>query len=170
MAINFCDGAPDVVAGLTTFTPTIPKFYWDVDSQEQGIKQLCKTVQMLIDYLNEVAAQVNLDTDSIEELLKEFNEEIPKLDARVTALEKALETLTTSLLVYDPTKGKYTNSMCQSRRMLQILGNPSDENLTVKTIADSGRTVADLAQVMCGAFVNDAFKRMAGIDMPYQED
>lgn len=77
MAINFCDGTPGVIAGVTTFTPTIPKFYWDVDSQEQGIKQLCKTVQMLIDYLNEVADQVNLDTDSIEELealFKKFQE------------------------------------------------------------------------------------------------
>lgn len=77
MTINFCDGFPNVAAGLTTFTPTIPKFYWDVDSQEQGIKQLCKTVQMLIDYLNEVAEQVNLDTTAVEELealFKKFQE------------------------------------------------------------------------------------------------
>lgn len=66
--IDDCCDNQQVVAGLTQFTPSIPKFYWDVDSQEQGIKQLCKTVCMLIDYLNQVADQVNIDTDAIEEL------------------------------------------------------------------------------------------------------
>ena len=66
--INNCCDNPQVVAGVTQFTPSIPKFYWDVDSQEQGIKQLCKTVCMLIDYLNQVADQVNIDTDAIAEL------------------------------------------------------------------------------------------------------
>ena len=72
MINNCCDDNPQVIAGLTQFTPSIPKFYWDVDSQEQGIKQLCKTVCMLIDYLNEVADQVNIDTDAIEELKATF--------------------------------------------------------------------------------------------------
>lgn len=72
MIDNCCDDNPQVIAGLTQFTPSIPKFYWDVDSQEQGIKQLCKTVCMLIDYLNEVADQVNIDTDAIEELKATF--------------------------------------------------------------------------------------------------
>lgn len=72
MIDNCCDDNPQVIAGLTQFTPSIPKFYWDVDSQEQGVKQLCKTVCMLIDYLNEVADQVNIDTDAIEELKATF--------------------------------------------------------------------------------------------------
>ena len=167
--ISDCCGAPQVIAGLTTFTPTIPKFYWDVDSQEQGIHQLCKTVGLVIEYLNQVADQVNLDTADIAEVVAQLNDVVPKLDARITALEKALETITTSLLVYDPTKGKYTNSMNQSRRLLQILGNPSDDHLTVQTVVDKGTTVAEMGTFMCGVFVNDAFKRMSGIDMPYQE-
>lgn len=72
--ISDCCGEPQIVAGLTTFTPTIPKFYWDVDSQEQGIKQLCMTVCKVIDYLNEVADQVNLDTTAIEKLEADFKE------------------------------------------------------------------------------------------------
>lgn len=78
--------------------------------------------------------------------------------------------MTTSMVVYDPTKGLYTNSADQSRRMLQLLGNPSDSHLTVQTIVDNGFTVTELAEVMCGTLVNDEFKRMAGIDMPYQGD
>lgn len=167
--IRNCDGTPQAIAGITAYTPTIPKFYWDVDSQEQGIKQLAKVLKKATDYLNQVSDQVNVNTADIEELRKEIDDALPKLDERITALEKALETITTSLLVYDPTKGKYTNSMNQSRRMLQILGNPSDDHLTVQTIADKGTTVAEMGEFMCGVFVNDAFKRMAGIEMPYQE-
>lgn len=63
---------PQVVAGVTQFTPAIPKFYWDVDSQEQGIKQLCKTVCMVIDYLNQVADSVNIDKEAIEKLETDF--------------------------------------------------------------------------------------------------
>lgn len=167
--ISNVDGSPQIIAGLTTFTPTIPKFYWDVDSQEQGIHQLCKTVGKVIEFLNTVSDQVNVDTADIEELTAELNEELPKLDERITALEKALETIVTSMLVYDPTKGKYTASKSQSRRMLQILSNPSDDHLTVQTIADKNITVSELGTAMCGTLINDSFKRMSGLDMPYQE-
>lgn len=66
--INDCDGSPQIIAGLTGFTPAIPKFYWDVDSQEQGIKQLCKTIGLIVDFLDQVSEQVNSDATSIEEL------------------------------------------------------------------------------------------------------
>ena len=75
--LNPVNGVPQVIAGVTQFTPAIPKFYWDVDSQEQGIKQICKTIQLLIEYLNQVADQVNIDTDEIKELqdlFKKFQE------------------------------------------------------------------------------------------------
>lgn len=170
MAINFCDETPGVIAGLTTFTPTIPKFYWDVDSQEQGVKQIAKVVKKVVDFLNDVTVQVNTNTADIEELRETIDAVLPQLDARISALEKALETLLTSMVVYDPTKGLYTNSADQSRRMLQLLGNPSDSHLTVQTIVDNGFTVSELAEIMCGTLVNDDFKRMAGIDMPYQGD
>lgn len=66
--ISNVDGSPQIIAGLTTFTPTIPKFYWDVDSQEQGIHQLCKTVQKIIDYLDTVTETVNIAAEEVEEL------------------------------------------------------------------------------------------------------
>lgn len=56
------------IQGLTNFTPSIPKFYWDVDSQEQGIRQICKVVQKLIDFTNEISDQLNINTKAVEEL------------------------------------------------------------------------------------------------------
>lgn len=54
-------------------TPVIPKFYYEVDSQEQRIKIICCLIQELIDGLQ---ANDELDANTIE---------------RVTALEKTFE-------------------------------------------------------------------------------
>ena len=68
------NGVPMPIAGLTQFTPAIPKLYWDVDSQEQGIRQLWKVVEKLCDYANEICDQTNLNTSDIAELQKRFEE------------------------------------------------------------------------------------------------
>lgn len=65
--------SPDTpIAGITTFTPAIPKLYWDVDSQEQGIKQLWKVVCKISEYADEICDQTNLNTKDIEELKATF--------------------------------------------------------------------------------------------------
>lgn len=65
-------GVPNIIAGVTTFTPTIPKFYWDVNSQEQGIHQLCRAVQRIIDYMNTVVDTVNGCSEELEKLEADF--------------------------------------------------------------------------------------------------
>lgn len=68
-------GIPRVIAGATSFTPSIPKFYWDVDSQEQTIKNLCKVINTLIEYCNAIADTLNDDViDAIEQLQKDFKD------------------------------------------------------------------------------------------------
>lgn len=155
--------------GFTNFSPITPEVFWNVYSAEQRYKYLCEWLAALTEYAGVVASELNDAVERLDALAAKYESTVPKLDERVSELEKALDTLITSMLVYDPTKGVYTGSMDQARRMLQILGNPSDEHLTVQTIADTGTTVADLGKVMCGALVNDAFKRMSGLYMPYQE-
>lgn len=59
-------------AGFTEFTPTIPKLYWDVESQEQRILYLCKQLHKLICYIDFVGDKVNLDHDEIEKLKAQF--------------------------------------------------------------------------------------------------
>ena len=66
-----------VVPGITQFTPTIPKFYWDVDSQEQGIKQLAKIVNKCVEYIDDVSEefeQNSKDIKELQELFKQFME------------------------------------------------------------------------------------------------
>lgn len=63
--------------GVTQFTPTIPKFYWDVETQEQRIKLMCRLIQNLIEGLDANDQQTEENRKAIEELealFKEFQE------------------------------------------------------------------------------------------------
>ena len=59
-------------AGFTEFTPTIPKLYFNVDSQEQRIFALCKQLHKLICYADMLGEKINVDHDDIVELQELF--------------------------------------------------------------------------------------------------
>lgn len=61
-------------AGFTQFNSTIPKLYWDVESQEQRILELCKTLHKLICYIDFVGDKVNVNHEEIEKLKADFQE------------------------------------------------------------------------------------------------
>jgi len=59
-------------AGFTSFTPTIPKLYWDVYSQEERIKRICMELHKLCEYASALNININLNHDMIEALRVEF--------------------------------------------------------------------------------------------------
>ena len=59
---------------FTSYTPVIPKFYWDVYSQEERIKTICIHIDKIIAYANTLGIQINKNIDEIEKLVKEFDE------------------------------------------------------------------------------------------------
>lgn len=65
-----------IYSGWTNFTPTIPKMYWDVYSQEQRIKWLCmqySKCEQYLDYLAQLTNDwANDYTDEIQALLDEL--------------------------------------------------------------------------------------------------
>lgn len=44
---------------FTAYSPTIPKLYWDVKSQEQRILELCKNMMKVVAYSGETADKTN---------------------------------------------------------------------------------------------------------------
>lgn len=60
--------------GVTQFTPTIPKFYWDVETQEQRIKLMCRLIQNLIEGLDANDQQTEKNRIAIEEFKKAFED------------------------------------------------------------------------------------------------
>nr|DAI42210.1 MAG TPA: hypothetical protein [Bacteriophage sp.] len=59
---------------FTDATPVVPKFYWDVKSQEQRIKIICCLIQQLIDQYGSTDSQINQNTNDIAELKRLFEQ------------------------------------------------------------------------------------------------
>lgn len=57
---------------FTAFTPTVPKLYWDVKSQEQRIKSICCELEKLIAYADALGVQININAQDIQDLKDQF--------------------------------------------------------------------------------------------------
>lgn len=151
-------------------TPVVPDVYWDIYSNEQRLKWLFCNFYKLVEYVNKQTEQINANTKALNEFTTSYASEVPQLEKRIEALEQALKTIVTSMLVYDPTKGTYTASIDQSRRMLQILATPDENVMTVDKLANSKLTVNDFAnKYICAQVINESMKRFASITIPTQE-
>jgi hypothetical protein len=60
--------------GFTEFTPTIPKLYWNVKSQEQRILRICDMLDRLICYADYLGENTDELKKAVEELKSEFDE------------------------------------------------------------------------------------------------
>lgn len=58
--------------GYSAFTPTIPKLYWDVKSQEQRILNLFDLLDKLVCYANMLGVRINVTDSDVSELKAEF--------------------------------------------------------------------------------------------------
>ena len=58
--------------GFSAFTPTIPKLYWNVKSQEQRILNLFDLLNKLVCYCDNMGIQLNVSQDELEKLKAEF--------------------------------------------------------------------------------------------------
>ena len=54
------------------FSGDIPDIYWNVYSEEQRYKFLCKRLQGLVEYASKMGVQLNLQGDAINELAEEL--------------------------------------------------------------------------------------------------
>ena len=54
------------------FSGSIPDIYWNTYSEEQRYKFLCKRIQMLVEYVNELGYAINTSMEEIEALAKEI--------------------------------------------------------------------------------------------------
>lgn len=93
-------------AGFTAFTPTIPKMYWDVKSQEQRIFGLCKMLNKVICYADMLGENVDeiaktlqdIEDGKIDPIIEAavaewFEEHQEEIFADITALQEAVKAL-----------------------------------------------------------------------------
>lgn len=60
--------------GFTEFTPSIPKLYWNVKSQEQRILAICDLLDKLICYSDYLGENLGITREELEALKDEFEE------------------------------------------------------------------------------------------------
>lgn len=56
----------------TYFSPVIPKFYWDIESQEERIKLICKKIGELIEYSDTQTEEINIIKEQLQKLINDF--------------------------------------------------------------------------------------------------
>ena len=59
---------------FTASTPTLPKLYWDVYSQEERIAAICAALDKVVSYSNEIAKELNLTEEQLETLTNLFEQ------------------------------------------------------------------------------------------------
>lgn len=141
--------------GWTSYTPVIPKLYWDVYSQEERIKRLCKEYDKLAHYSSEIASTVN-DIDStvkteLADTIAEVNASLKVLDENWT---KILNEITETDVSWNVQFGKSTSSVEAMRDMFNDVSIHSitvEElnalDITVEGLADSTLSVRGLALI-----------------------
>lgn len=150
--------------GLTNFVPTIPKFYWDVETQEERIKLMCYLIQSLLDnetsYDDQIAELKTLIEQTGISDKAYTDAEISQLNSELRAL---INQLSLGQLTWDVTEGRYTNSVDAMRAMFNdvTIHSISVETLanldyTVDTLADCGLNVRGLA-LFAGYLLGDTF-------------
>ena len=78
-----------IYSGWTQFTPTIPKLYWNVYSQEQRIKDLCMNYSKCEQYLDMVAQLTN---DWVGNYTEEVQEKLDELElVLANGIEKGVD-------------------------------------------------------------------------------
>lgn len=68
---NGLDGPVPPFWGFSAFTPTIPKLYWNVKSQEQRILNLFDLMNKLVCYANALGQEIDVNADDIAKLKEE---------------------------------------------------------------------------------------------------
>lgn len=161
--------------GWTSYTPVIPKLYWDVYSQEERIKRLCREYDKLTHYasmiaesVNELANDMNVALDEmdakIDALIESVNEQLEQQTQRVDEMlqqqqknvdmqldelkqyvDKRFDEISESQMLYDPTTGTYRPSKQSMRRVLQALSYDHKGNEQLVSFVAENNTVAQLA-------------------------
>lgn len=162
---------------FTTGTPVIPKFYWDVYSQEQRVKYICENLHKLIAYSDTLAEAINELNTEFENVEQNIQEQFKIIQAELEAelnefkgyVEELIAQLSIQAPMWDVTHGKFDTSVEATRNMFNDL---SDNALTIDEFNDTNVTVAQLADsglnVRGWAVVNKKINNVGELDNYYK--
>lgn len=139
--------------GWSHYTPTIPKLYWDVKSQEQRILNLFQLLDKLIAYTDYVAKMVEEEIQGYasKEEMAEFKAQV---EEEIKALSKIINNLAQGTLQWDVQHGMFNNTVDAQRDMFNDvtihsvpISTINEMDMTVEQLANCGLNVKGLALV-----------------------
>lgn len=109
------------IRGWMDYTPVIPKFYWDVHSAEEGVKNLSREVDKILHYLDIIQRIVNANDSYLQSEIDSIFNTLTSIQEQIEYLNDAIGSITDDLPTYDVTQGKYVDSREAMRNLYREL-------------------------------------------------
>ena len=122
---------------FTALSPSVPAFYNNVYSQEEGIKKILYELGKLAEYANAIADEVN-DTADFERM----DRRVAQLEADVERIADELDALNAGGKFRNPVTGGYDYAYVVARQMYAAL---RIQCMTWAELRDTGKTWEELA-------------------------
>lgn len=150
-----------------TWSPTLPQWALDVKNPQHELHM----IECLVGAVCEYQAQKDDKIAELEARVAKLEDEakrIPELENAIIDLAQKVDAMAMGVLVYDPTKGEFTNSINQARRLVSLLATPDAALYTVDKVGKL--TVANLGEHEVAETVNSGIAiGQDGIGIPDQE-
>lgn len=103
------------------YTPAIPAFYWDVKSADEIIKHLACEYDHITAYLDKIVTDINKTLNDYDTRIKNIEAHINDYAIAIAQIQEQIEHIGTTQLVWDVTKGEYTDSKTAIRALYREL-------------------------------------------------
>lgn len=120
------------------YTPVVPAFYWDAKSTEEIIKYLACEYDHITAYFDKIATDINNTLADYDARIKNIEAHINDYATAISQLQEQIEHIGDTQLVWNVTKGEYTDSKTALRdlyRELSVYGARISQIATVNVDA-----------------------------------
>lgn len=123
------------------YTPVIPAFYWNAKSTEEIIKYLACEYDHITAYFDKITTDINNTLADYDTRIKNIEAHINDYATAIAQLQEQIERIGNTQLVWNVTKGEYTDSKTALRdlyRELSVYGARISQiaNVNVDTLAE----------------------------------
>lgn len=103
------------------YTPVIPAFYWNAKSTEEIIKYLACEYDHITAYFDKIATDINNTLADYDTRIKNIESHIHDNAIAIAQIQEQIEHIGNTQLVWNVTKGEYTDSKTALRELYREL-------------------------------------------------
>lgn len=103
------------------YTPVIPAFYWNAKSTEEIIKYLACEYDHITAYFDKITTDINNTLADYDTRIKNIESHIHDYAIAITQIQEQIEHIGNTQLIWNVTKGEYTDSKTAMRDLYREL-------------------------------------------------